>query len=361
MTAASLALLLSVTVTAQLGPARKAPDASTLLRQAIELHEAGDNSGHPGLRELASLEPDNRRPLEPGAALARLAATRTRFPTTQAPSPPAWGRRLRVNLALAYYKSGRRGSRPPLEQALRSRQHPQGPASSWATATCSPAASRTRRSSGAWQRELGNDRAFALPGSALLETTVRTGPNRHRPDFRFRESAEGHSLRLPPTCARATTLLRSPSWEGGELNPSLPLVSPAGSGVAANRGSGAALGAFSASSRSIRTISGQFGARGPEEARTGLREAEPTCVGHCDAPARRGARFSLAGCTCPRARPTRRAPSWRRSSPITPPSPRPTCSWRLSTTASSVGGRDRMRARVEALNAEAQAREPAWP
>jgi tetratricopeptide (TPR) repeat protein len=370
VTAPSLALLLSVTMTAQPGPARKAPDATTLLRQAIELHQAGDILGAIWAYENSlSLEPDNPAAHSNlGAALARLGRYEEallHYQRALALQPGDVG--FRVNLALAYYKSGRPADAVPhLEQALRADSTHQG--ARVVLGDCYLQSGRFQDVVdllAPWQRELGNDRAFAyLLGSALLET--------NRPEqaqfvidriFASGESAEGHLL-------MATAHMRagdnpaavSELEKAARLNPTLPLVqSLLGRALLRTGDQAAALGAFR---RELEINPNDFQANlelgDLKKREQAFDEAEPYVRRALRMrPHDAGARFSLAGLHVSRGEAEQ-----ARALLETIVADHPTFTEAyvlLATVYYRLQRRedgDRMRARVEALNAEAQARQP---
>jgi tetratricopeptide (TPR) repeat protein len=229
-----LALLLSLMLQQPVSPPPRTPqppDANTLLAQAVELHQAGDYLGAIAAYESAlKLQPDNAGAHSNlGAALVRLgrydeAITHYQRALAIEPANAAF----RFNLALAYYKNGDAPSAAPeLQKVLAAKDQLN------ARVLLGDCFLRMGRFQDAvdtlspYERELGDDRAFSyVLGSAYVET--------NRPDdaqrvidriFKGGDSAEGHLL-------MATAYLRQADGPSAvaelkkalALNPNMPVA-----------------------------------------------------------------------------------------------------------------------------------------
>jgi tetratricopeptide (TPR) repeat protein len=227
-----LVLAVAATAAAQPAPNRKPPDAATLFQQGIELHQAGDILGAVQAYEASlNMEPDNpaaRSNL--GAALVRLGRYDEALPHyLKAVEAQPDNASFRMNLALAYYKSARIPEAiPHLEQVVKAQKDNR--AAPIVLADCYLQSGRFQDVVdllAPWEPELADDRAFAyLLGSAFIETSRPEHAQRVIDRvFKDGETAESHLL-------MATAHMRAGDnpaalaelQKAAALNPKLPLV-----------------------------------------------------------------------------------------------------------------------------------------
>ena len=196
-----LLVTLAAAPTAAQGPIPKAPDADTVLAQAVQLHQAGDILGAiAGYQRYLESDPDNagvRSNL--GAAYVRLGkfeegiAEYTRALTRDPANPD-----FRFNLALALYKAGEvPQAGVELEKVLTARRDHQN-----ARLLLGDCYLRQGRFQDVidllapWEDEFGADRGFAyVLGSAFIATDrLDHGQRLIERIFKDGESAEGHLL-----------------------------------------------------------------------------------------------------------------------------------------------------------------------